>query len=100
MEYNNTYEWLVHELEHILDSQERLERCGMTWTPIASVRKCGSILALYKSCESHGFCAHAGDDWHIFQEPFFGYFSKDLSYNELLIELSNRYDSIRKQRMK
>ena len=93
MDYNNSYEWLVNELEHIEDSNEKLERCGIIWIPIASLRRCGSILAIYES--RIGFCAHAGDEWDILQEPLFGYFPKDFKYNDILIELSKRYDNIR-----
>ena len=71
-----------------------LERGGVRWFGVAGFSICGSILAIYRN-EAGDYCAHAGDEWQRDQEPLFGYFDADLSFDQVIDQLSTRYDDMR-----
>lgn len=92
MEFDTTYEWLRSSLEPA-KSNTYFNHNGVTWTHVAGFRRCGSSLDIYKNDTK--FCAHAGDDWKQNDQPLFGYFSANLSYDELLVQLAAKYDELR-----
>ena len=94
MEFKTTLEWLRASLE-LATSESHINHNGVTWKYVAGFRKCGSILAIYKNDKQ--FCAHAGDSWEPNEEPLFGYFSGDLSYDDLLVKIAEKYDEIRRR---
>jgi hypothetical protein len=93
-EHASTREWLEDSLE-ITGPEDAsvLEIHGTRWIHVAGLRRCGSILAVYK--DDARMCAHAGYDDEIRDFPSFGYFPLDLPWHDLLDVLAARYDDIR-----
>jgi hypothetical protein len=54
------------------------------------------VFCIYK--DPNSYCVHAGDDWVESQEPLLGYYSLELSWDDLLEQIAQRYDTIRMAR--
>jgi len=89
----NTKDFLLNSL--ILSNSEDLSivRNGKLWRHVAGFRKCGCIFAIYK--DEFNYCVHSDYEWKENEEPNMGYFDINLSYDELITEVANRYDNIR-----
>lgn len=92
--YLNTKEFLFSNL--ILNNDDNLSiiRNGKLWKLVASFRKYGCIFGIYKN--EFNYCVHSADDWNDNEEPNMGYYDVKLSYEELITEIANKYDNIRK----
>lgn len=88
----STLKWLSESLECI-DSNDTLIRQGRVWKPIAGFRKTGSIFCIYKDVKE--YCVHVGEEWEENAEPLLGYYRLDLSWDELLFHIAQKYDSLR-----
>lgn len=78
------------------DDAPVLHRAGLSWKPIAGFRKSGSIFCIYRGDTT--YCVHAGDVWPDADPPLIGYFPLDLSWDELIMQIADRYDAIRAAR--
>lgn len=88
---SDTYTWLKDSLEFV--NEPVIKRNGREWVPVAGFRKVGCIFAIYK--DSTNYCVHGADTWDDNEEPNLGYYDINLSWDELLEQVSERYDSIR-----
>jgi hypothetical protein len=93
-EYKTTYDWLKDSLT-TKDKGYIIKRQNRNWISIAGFSRCGCIFAIYK--DETEYCVHAGDEWEEIKPPLFGYFSLELSWDELLHKIAERYDTIRKE---
>ncbi len=71
---------------------------GKVWKHVAGYRACGSILAIYKNEDK--YCVHAGEKWDVDELPNLGYYDINLSYDDLLREIANTYDNVRRKNIK
>ena len=89
MNYDSTTDWLRNSF---VIGTEYPPHNG--WIQLAGLKQCGCILGVYKD-SSGRYCAHAGDTWGKNEEPLFGYFSKNLTLDEVIDELAVRYDAMK-----
>ncbi len=99
MKYQTTYEWLKNELlfpyQIDIGNFEVIIRDNRVLSFDAGIKKDGYILAIYKSEKE--YCVHSFyeyDGWLETEPPMFGYFNIDLEWNDLLIQIANKYDSM------
>ena len=92
--FETTKEWLNHNLVEV-DEKDRIPVLCQSreWVPVSSFRQCGSIFAIYK--DSKEYCVHAGDEWKENEEPLLGYYNLELSWDDLVSSIADKYDSIR-----
>ncbi len=105
MDYSTTYDWLKNELiiadEKNPNQYEVIIRDNRVISSVASMKSYGYIFAIYKS--ENEYCAHSFDDyngWLETDKPMYGYFDINLTWDELLQQIANKYDSIRKSIVK
>ncbi len=89
-----TKEWLMDSLIRMTDTNY-ITRNGRTWKSVAGFSTCGCIFAIYQ--DDSNYCVHSGDDWNENEEPNMGYYDCSLSYDNLITEIANTYDRIRKR---
>ncbi len=102
MDYPTTFDWLKNELiiadENNPAQFQVLIRDNRVFTTVAALRTSGHVFAIYKSDDE--YCAHSFNSedggWLETDTPMYGYFDINLTWNELLQQISNKYDSIRK----
>jgi hypothetical protein len=78
------------------DNQEVIIRDGRVLILVASFNRQGFIFEIYK--DDNNYCAHStlpNHEWLDIEPPLFGYYDINLSWNELLQQIANKYDSIR-----
>jgi hypothetical protein len=92
LNHMSTLDWLRNNLV-MSSTTESINRVNRVWVPVAGFSSCGSVFAIYK--DTHSYCVHAGDDWTESQEPLLGYYSLDLTWDDLLVQVAQRYDEIR-----
>lgn len=93
--YESTYDMLNDRLILHKDTDEPiiLIRDNKILTYMAGYRMCGFVFAIYK--DDDNYCAHVtnpDDEWLENEPPLFGYYNVDLTWNELLHEIANKYD--------
>jgi hypothetical protein len=100
MEYQTTFDWLKNELvivdENNPNQYDIIIRDNKVLSSVARMKKNEHILVIYKS--DNEYCAHSFDEhngWLETDPPMFGYFDIDLTWNELLQQIANKYYSIR-----
>jgi hypothetical protein len=95
---DTTLDWLKHYLVPSNETEKsyRLVRAGRTWESVAGFCQHGTVFAIYKDDTS--YCVHAGDDWPESDEPLLGYFDRNLSWDDLLSAIAQKYDDLRSSR--
>jgi hypothetical protein len=95
---DTTLDWLKHYLVPSSETEKscRLVRAGRCWEPVAGFSSCGSVFTIYKDDAS--YCAHAGDEWPESDTPLLGYFDRNLSWDDLLSAVAQKYDTLRSGR--
>lgn len=88
----STTEWLHTSLQ-FTEQGKIINRLGRNWTSIAGFSSCGCIFAIYK--DENNYCVHVGEEWGENEEPLLGYYSNKLAWNELISEITNKYDALR-----
>jgi hypothetical protein len=88
----NTAEWLDEYLEKIHNGTP-FTHGSRQWIPVAGFRRCGTIFCIYR--DEKEYCAHAGEEWPENTPPLFGMFSLQLSWDQLISEISKKYDELR-----
>jgi hypothetical protein len=92
--YPNTYEWLKDNI--IIKDEDEPEtiiiKDGRILTHVGGFSSCGRCLEIYK--DDNNYCAHEGEFgyWSETEPPMFGYFDINLSWDELLLQIANKYD--------
>jgi len=89
-----TKEWLIRSMIISIDDNY-ITRNGRSWKHVAGFRICGYIFAIYQ--DDNNYCAHYNEEWEENKEPNIGYFDKSLTYDNLIIEIANKYDNLRKE---
>lgn len=82
----------------IMNDDHSMIRKGRVWKSVAGFSRCGCIFAIYQ--DDTNYSVHAGDKWDEKDEPNMGYYDKSLSYDDLISEIANTYDKIRKERLR
>jgi hypothetical protein len=88
----NTDYWLKDSLQ-VITSKSILNRCGKSWEPVAGFSQLGCIFCIYKG--DTAYCVHAGEEWKENEEPLLGYYDSSLSWDDLITQIAERYDTIR-----
>ena len=89
-QYRSTSDWLHDSLEMVVDVPVH-----NGWIAIAGFRRCGCIFTVYKDVAGTRYCAHAGEEWEKDEEPLYGYFPIELTWDELVDRIAARYDAKR-----
>jgi hypothetical protein len=90
---DKTKEWLISQLIISIDDNY-ISRNNVLWKLVAGFRRCGWIFAIYQN--DSNYCVHSAEEWNENEEPNMGYFDKSLTYDNLICEIANRYDTLRK----
>ena len=91
--YNNLKECLKFYDEEL---QETTYNLGKHWRCIASWRGFRILgFCVYKN--ENEYCVHSGYDWKDDEEPNMGYYSIDLTRDELISKISEKYVELRKK---
>jgi hypothetical protein len=88
-----TVDWLNQSLNICNDKESIICRLGRNWKPVAGFSKVGSIFCIYK--DENNFCVHAGDEWNDNEEPLLGYYDINLTWDKLISQIAQKYDSMR-----
>lgn len=88
----STYIWLKESLQNC-NNITPIQRVGRIWIPVAGFSSCGCIFTIYK--DTTNYCVHVGDEWNENEEPLLGYYDNYLSWDELLLQISKKYDRIK-----
>lgn len=90
----STFTWLKESLTPVSEDIE-LFRAGRPWKAVSGMRACGSILCIYK--DDLNYCAHSSCDevWMNEEDPSLGYYDINLSWDDLIKEIADKYDNIR-----
>ena len=89
-----TYEWLKSTLKPPSEDIT-LFRVNRVWKPVAGFSVCGVVFCIYK--DETSYCVHVGNDWFEDEKPFGGYYSLDLSWDDLLKQIADWYDITRER---
>lgn len=89
----NTVTWLHNNLV-LTNNKSVINRLGRQWESVAGFSQMGSIFCIYKDAKE--YCVHAGEEWEEGQEPLLGYYDIKLNWDELIVSIAHKYDSIRK----
>ena len=88
----STYVWLKEKIQPC-NQETIIHRVGRSWIPVQGFSSCGCIFVIYK--DTNNYCVHAGDEWNENEEPLLGYYDIHLSWDELLLQVANKYDSMK-----
>ena len=92
----DTKTWLYERLI-LSTNKSTYEHMGVSLEHVAGFSQQGIIFSIYKS--KNYYCAHAGEEWNEGEEPLLGYYSIDVSWDELLTQIAAKYDSLRNARI-
>ena len=91
----NTKDWLISLLIKNNDN-DYITRNGITWKCLAGFSQCGCVFSIYKN--NNNYCVHVADEWKENEEPNMGYYDISLTYEELIVKISDTYDKICKKK--
>lgn len=90
----STYDWIRDNITIEDDTVPEviLIRDNRVLSQVGIINTSKGSLAIYK--DNYNYCVHVyTNEWNEDDIPLLGYYDIDLSWDELLLQISNKYDS-------